>query len=208
MKNGYGPGKKVEIPIPNKAIRRFRSPDFIPKDWVPIMYQVKKGDTFYGISSRYFKLPVDTIYERNNLHADPYLKLGQYLHVGWINVNGVPDSLRSQHSNPNWRMSHSYKKRFIGSSFNKKAKKENGAAFWDRNQKNANKLYVLHRDAKIGSIIAVSNNMYKRTVYAKVIGRIPDRAHGAEVKVVVSPTVAKMLGAKDPKFYVSVKYFN
>jgi len=207
LKNGYKPGNQVKVPIPNKAIRRFRSPTFISNEWVPLMYEVKKGDTFYGISNRHFKLPVDTIYKRNNLYEDPYLKLGQRLHVGWMSIYGIPDSLRAQHSSPLWRKSHQLKKQFVINSYNKKKKKEKGAAFWDINKTKANKLYALHNTAKVGSIIAVTNLMYNRTVYAKVIGRISERTHGADVKVVVSPTVAKMLGAKDPRFYVSVKSY-
>jgi hypothetical protein len=50
--------------------------------------------------------------------------------------------------------------------------------------------------------------MKNRTAYAKVIGRIPDRAYGDEIIVVLSPSVAKMLGARDPKFFVEIRYLS
>jgi len=206
LKNSYAPGQKVKIPIPNKAIRRFWSPNHNPTEWIQLWYQVKKGDTFYGISQRHFKLPIDTMLVRNNLPANAALKIGQVLRVGWISVYGVPDSLRSKHTSPLWRKSSLFRQQFVRQSTYKKTHEENGAAYWNRQEKSANTLYALHREAKIGSVIAVSNPMYNRTVYVKVIGRIQDRAHGPDVKVVVSSTVAKMLGAVDPKFYVAVKF--
>ena len=48
--------------------------------------------------------------------------------------------------------------------------------------------------------------MNKRRVYAKVIGRIPENVYGSDVVVVISPTVAKFLGAKDPRFLVKLRY--
>ena len=206
LKNSYAPGQKVKIPIPNKAIRRFWSPSFNATEWLPLWYQVKKGDTFFGIAQRHFKLPLDTMYARNHLPPDAQLKIGQILQVGWISLYGVPDSLRTKHTSPLWRKSSLFRQQFVSQSNTKNTQKENGAAFWNTTEKSNDQLYALHREAKIGSVIAVSNPMYNRTVYAKVIGRIQDRAHGADVKVVVSPTVAKMLGAVDPKFYVSVKF--
>lgn len=204
--DNYEPGQKVKIPLPNKAIRRLWSPYYQPNEWIPLMYQVKKGDTFYGIAQRHFKLPVDTMYARNHLPPDAQLQIGQVLSVGWININGIPDTLRSRHVSPLWRKSSLNRQKFISQNVRKKEQKQNGAAYWNREEKSANKLYALHREAKIGSYLAVSNPMYNKTVYVKVIGRIQDRAHGSDVKVVVSPTVAKMLGAVDPKFYVAVKY--
>jgi hypothetical protein len=48
--------------------------------------------------------------------------------------------------------------------------------------------------------------MSGKTVYAKVIGKMPDNAYGNEVVVIVAPSVAKMLGAVDEKFFVKMKY--
>ena len=53
----------------------------------------------------------------------------------------------------------------------------------------------------------LTNPLKKKTVYAKVIARIPDQAYGDDIVVVLSPSVAKLLGAKDPKFFVELKYF-
>lgn len=208
LREGYEPGQKVKIPIPNKAIRRFYSPQINAYDWVPIFYQVKRGDTYYGIANRTFKIPVDTLFRRNYLPPDAPLQIGQQLHVGWMSMYGIPDSLRSKHANPLWRKSFQNHRKFVQQVQKKRIQQENGAAFWDKSDKGRDALYVLHRTAKIGSIIALSSSMFRseRTVYAKVIGRLSDRVHGSDVKIVVSPTIAKMMGAIDPKFFVQLEY--
>ena len=73
-------------------------------------------------------------------------------------------------------------------------------------EKNDTDLYALHRYAPVNSVIAVTNPMKKRTVYVKVIGRMPDTVYSDNIIVVVSSTAASMLGAKDAKFYVQVRY--
>ena len=52
----------------------------------------------------------------------------------------------------------------------------------------------------------VTNPMNQRTVYVKVIGNLSDRAYEDNVKVVLSPMAAKLLGAVDQRFYVKVTY--
>ncbi len=80
-----------------------------------------------------------------------------------------------------------------------------GVAFWSRSNSQNNDLYVLHRKAPINSYIEIYNPMKRKTTYAKVIDRIPDGTN-PDVEVVLSPATAKMLGARDPKFFVKVKY--
>ena len=43
-------------------------------------------------------------------------------------------------------------------------------------------------------------------IYAKVIGTIPTNAFHKDVVVIVSPSVAKLLDAKDAKFFVRIKF--
>ena len=83
---------------------------------------------------------------------------------------------------------------------------QQGVAFWQKNSREDSDLYALHRTADIDSIIEITNPMKNRTIYAKVIGRVPDTAYENNVVVVISPLAAKLLGAKDPRFFVRVNY--
>ena len=199
------PGMLIRVPIPNRAIKRYPTQNFTPKEHVPVYYVVKKGDTMYRISKVYFKMPIEDLMERNHL-ADITLKTGQCLHVGWLNINGVPDSLREFSGGPLARRNNALRKIYQYEMAGKKELEQQGVAFWKNHSKEDSDLYALHRYAPVNSIISVTNPMSKRTVYAKVIGKIPDTAYKDDVVVVLSPLAAKALGAIDPRFFVRVKY--
>lgn len=90
-----------------------------------------------------------------------------------------------------------------------KSKKVNsqGIAFWHRELKGSKGLYVLHRNAPINSIVAISNPMFNSTIYAKVLGNISGSVYPPDIMIVVSPEVAQQLGAKDERFFTKIAYF-
>ena len=74
-------------------------------------------------------------------------------------------------------------------------------------KKNKNDIFALHNSAPINSILEVTNPMNKRSIFVKVIGRPSRNVYfGPNVKVVLTPKVAKMLGARDSRFYVNINY--
>ncbi|NJN34535.1 MAG: hypothetical protein HC817_10045 [Saprospiraceae bacterium] len=48
--------------------------------------------------------------------------------------------------------------------------------------------------------------MNGKTALAKVIGKMPENAYDRETVVVIAPSVAKLLGARDAKFFVKIRY--
>lgn len=198
-------GQGIKIPIPNKAIERYRREGFIAMQHAPVYYVVRKGDTMYNICKRLFQMPIDTILARNNLFSYS-LQTGQLLHIGWMNINGVPEDYRRTKGGPLVRRNEALKKLYRRESGGRREKQHQGVAFWQKNSKEDSDFYAMHRHAKLNSIIEVTNPMKNRKVYVKVIGRIPDTAYGKEVVVILSPLAAKYLGAKDPRFFVKVRY--
>lgn len=194
-------GSKVKVPIPNRAIRRYKGNGFNAKEYCSIYYVVQTGDNLYQISKRHFDMPVDSVAKRNRLKNNN-IKPGQRLHVGWMGIEGV---------HADWRpvrqatASDVLKERFNQIQKNKKAIDSQGVCFWQKDSKEKGDLYALHREAGIGTIISVNNPMGNRTVFAKVIARIPD-GYERNVEVILSPEAARKLGARDPKFFVKVKY--
>ena len=77
-------------------------------------------------------------------------------------------------------------------------------AHWDKAMPDNGTVYVLHQDAVIDSYIILFNPLLRRTVQAKVIGRIPYGAYTKDVRLVLSPRTAKQLGALDRRFKVEV----
>ena len=207
LKNAnYSIGTVVRIPIPNRAINRYKGKYFEESQYVPVCYVVEKGDNLYHISKRVFKLPIETVKEKNNLESN-VLSVGQVLNVGWMSIFGIPDSLRQFKGHPLWKQSYVNKRKYFHKKVYKKERKRQGPALWIKGTKDKSTLVVMHRQAREGDIIGVTNPMNNRTVYAKVVGKIP-YAYPANIEVIVSPTVAKMLGVLDEKFYAKIQYLN
>lgn len=194
-------GTLVKIPIPNKAIRRYKGNGFKSAEYASIYYVVQSGENLYQISKRYFGMPVDSVAKRNRL-KDNNIQPGQRLHIGWMGIEGV-------HSN--WRITGPITESDVFEldySQEKKGRKEvssQGVCFWQKDSKEKGDLYAMHRNAAIGTIISVNNPMSHRTVYAKVIARIPD-GYENNIEIILSPEAARKIGALDPKFFVKVKY--
>jgi len=199
-------GTFIQIPIPNKAIKRYQRSDFDATQHASIYYKVKKGDTLYGIAKRMFRMPVEDIQKRNNLKGNN-LALGQYLQIGWINTKGIPREIRKLKSvPPEWQASQLNERHYLQAKGIKFEQTESGAAAWNKNSKTEGKLTALHSSAPINSIIEITNTMNNRSIYLKVIGRPSSKVYyGPNVKVIVTPKVAKMLGARDHRFYTIIK---
>ncbi len=195
-------GQIIKLPIPNAAIKRFKGDNFKRWKYAPIAFKVKKGDNLYKIAKTLFHMPIDSVIQWNNLPNET-IAPGQILHVGWMSLNGVPDSIRNLRKG-----TIDLKKKELEAKFSnqKKSTEQKGAAFWQKKGNPNTHYYCLHRTAKVGSIISVTNGMNFKTLYAKVIGKIPQNAFGDEVIIIVSPSVAKQLGAKDERFFVKIKY--
>jgi hypothetical protein len=125
--------------------------------------------------------------------------------MGWFNINGIP---------PEWQPSEQSEASIDSSALadnylrQKEKYKEvgtQGVCFWHRDSNEKGNLYALHNSAALGTVMAVTNPMSNRTVYAKVIGRIP-AGHDRNIELILSPEAARRLGARDPRFFVKIKY--
>jgi LysM repeat protein len=195
-------GQIVHVPVPNAAIKRFKGENFKRWKFAPIMFLVKKGDNLYKISKTLFHMPIDSVVKWNKLPSNT-IAPGQQLLVGWMSIEGVPDSIRALK-----KVTIDTRGKALEGNFakQKSTTEQRGAAFWQKSGNQNTDLYCLHRSARIGSTMAITNGMNNRTVYAKVIGKLPDNIYGNEIIIIVSPSAARLLGAKDEKFFVKLKY--
>lgn len=194
-------GSRVTIPVPNRAIIRFKTEKYVASDCTPIYYVVQDRDNLFQISKRYFEMPVDSVVKHNRL-KDMNIHPGQLLLVGWLPTSGIPVSWRPVRK---YSLSNALKERYDDDKKKRKEVDSQGVCFWQRDSKEKGDLYALHREAAVGTIIAVTNPMYGATVYVKVIGRIP-AGYKSNIEIVLSPEAARKIGAKDPKFFVKLKY--
>ena len=194
-------GTFISIPIPNRAIRRYKGKNFDPDKFTPICYVVQDGDNLFQICKRYFSMPVDSIMKRNRLKTE-HIHPGQLIHMGWMATDGIQSGWRTPGA-PTSLSTH--KARY---EEEKKARKEvqsQGVCFWQRDSNEKGDLYALHREAAIGTVMGVTNPMAGKTVYAKVIGRIP-AGYESNIEVILSPAAARQIGARDPRFFVKVQF--
>ena len=66
------------------------------------------------------------------------------------------------------------------------------------------KYYALMNDMPIGVVVKVTNPSTNKTVYAKVLGQLPDMKESAGLTLRLSDAAASLLGVSDSKFSVVV----
>lgn len=204
--NNLKPGDVIRIPVPNASIRRFTKKNFIRWKYAPIYYRVRPGDTMFKIAKSNFNMPVDTLKKRNKYWSEE-VSVGQVLQVGWLPTKGVPDSLQKLKGHPLWKTSDQLESKYNEDKTAKKKITERGVTVWPKNQPdNSTESFILHNHAKIGSVVAITNPMTNRTVYAKCIGRVPRMVYPGEVRAVISTPIAILLGVRDERFFSYINY--
>ncbi len=202
--NLISPGQQLTIPLPKKSILRYQATGVSRGAYYALCYKVRSGDTAYNIARTRFKMPVDTLLERNSIITHN-LDIGQVLHVGYLKKSGIPADHHNFKNNPEWTEERLKEMAYKKATGDRKGFSEAGAAYCKKELKDRAGHSVLHRTAKLRSYITIKNPMNGKTVRAKVLGRIPKSVHTNDVVVVVSRQTARALGAKDNRFYVWVK---
>lgn len=94
------------------------------------------------------------------------------------------------------------------SVYNNTMRKKNDitVAHWDKSIPDNGSAYALHDSARPNTYIRLYNPNTKRTIKAKVIGKIPFGTYTSDVQLVISPKAAKALGGLDQRFRVHIEY--
>lgn len=195
-------GSRVIIPLPNRAIKRYKKDGFIASKHTPIYYVVQPGDNLYHICKRYFEMPVDSIVKRNKLQSNE-VKPGQLLLVGWMSTTGIPADFRPIRKVTPFDDLH---QRYEEQKATRRERVGQGMCFWQKDSRESSDMYALHREATIGTVMGITNPKTGRVAYAKVIGRIPAN-YQHHIEVIIAPAAARYLGATHQEFFVKVKFF-
>lgn len=112
----------------------------------------------------------------------------------------VTDGLRTSSSNPG-----EYRGIFNGYPVSGyKIKKNRGAATYLADNTSGNQYLAFYNGAETGSIIRVTNMMNLKTIYVKVMGKVPPADAAQEVVLKLTSKAADELGVIDEKFLVEV----
>lgn len=210
-------GKIVKIPIKKSRIS-FKPAAKSPKsNTLTLIYKVKKGETLYRIAKDYLNTDVKTIIALNN-KTTPDINVGESIIIGYLTIQNTDNK---QIKNPDQKSGITTKnqdprpsstlKTPVGSVSNEETKivkyyLSDVIGFWDKSPTSHNSNFVLHNEAKPGTMMDVYNPMLKRHVRAKVLGKIPQSTYAAEVQIIINSSVARELGILDQRFKVNIKY--
>ncbi|MBC7902104.1 MAG: LysM peptidoglycan-binding domain-containing protein [Gemmatimonadaceae bacterium] len=97
---------------------------------------------------------------------------------------------------------------YFKSLFDDNGKSVNGAAgiFKSTSGWSDGKYYALMNNVPVGAIVKVNNSASNKSVYAKVLGSLPEMKESAGLTIRVSDAAASELGAVQGKFNVEIKY--
>jgi len=183
----------------------------------PVYYKVKKKENLYRIAKVYFQQEVESLVARNTL-SEVSLDVGDLLIVGYYQ-NETPFTELPQIAKAPVPLSSSIKEDVADSKVKvnntvdestgePKVKRvdRRGIAIWNKDGKDQKNAFALHKTAKPNTIIELYNPVVRRKAYAKVIGALPEGIYEDDVTIILSPIVAKSLGALDSRFTVEMKY--
>ena len=93
-----------------------------------------------------------------------------------------------------------------GNTGNFKKVSEKGIAQVIEGSEETNKYLALHRDAAIGTIMQIKNEMNDLSVFVRVIGKIPETDENRNILIKVSKVAYDRLGAINDQFPVEITY--
>jgi hypothetical protein len=101
-----------------------------------------------------------------------------------------------------------FKGGYFKSQFNESGKSTGGVSgiFKSTSGWNDGKYYALMNNVPVGTIVKVNFPSTNKTVYAKVLGQLPDMRESAGLAIRLSEAAASELGASNGKFNVDVNY--
>lgn len=215
-------GSQILIPIKDELIKSVKSS---PND-VAVLYKVKPKETIFRISRIYFDMQIDEIQRMNGLESLK-LDIDQYLQIGWIDTS-ISASKQTQPAKPleedndstyvlidtiSTTITDSLSEITIidtkDSVIVKKvlpATYKRGIAYWNKSS-NSTDLFVMHDTAKPQTEIELYNPIVNKRVIATVVAKLPANAYPKDINLVISPAVARQLGAIDSRFSVEMKYY-
>lgn len=176
-------------------------------------YIVGRGETLYAVSKR-FQIPVESIQRANGLRGDA-IREGTHLRVpkqplppdesvgsdgAAIRVAGIIDtSAAAREREAEFELR---KNRYGIREMNEK-----GVGVWieDLNQDGASML-ALHKQVPVGTIVKVTNPMTNHSTFVKVVGKFVDNADTQGAIIVISKSVASVIGILDRRFQIEIAY--
>jgi LysM repeat protein len=177
----------------------------VPGDW--ITHTVEAGETLFSISKQY-EAQIENLINWNALTSNN-LSLGQQLKVG--REPAAPSTVPVVSSSVPVVVNEEAKEGLLtipeeeGSTEYKNVK-ETGLAEVIEGTGNHKKYLVLHREAPVGTIMRVRNEENDITIFARVVGKLPQTGDNQRLVIKLSKAAFDQLRAVNSRFPVEVSY--
>lgn len=173
-----------------------------PGEWVS--HEVKSGETLFSIANLY-QARVEDLINWNALNSNN-VRVGQSLKVGrgevgpsTVPIVGTPRVVSSAEE-----MNIPETEENTSGGF--KNIKETGQAELIEGTGGHKKYLVLHRTAPVGTIMRIKNEENDVTIFARVVGTLPQTGDNAKLVIKLSQAAYDQLKAVNPRFPVEVMY--
>jgi LysM repeat protein len=198
-----------EPPVKNTTSTDERKTVYSSGGW--ISHKVEKGQTLFSIAQQY-NAKVEDLINWNGLSSNN-LAVGQNLKVGKDQNTTVPTSTSSPSPPPAENKtvavstpSKESPSNTSSSNTSYKNIKEVGQAEVIEGTGNHKKYLVLHRSAPVGTIMRIRNEENDRTVFARVVGVLPETGNNNKLIIKVSKAAFDQLRAVNSRFPVEISY--
>ena len=197
-------GSELRIPIDTENVTTsFFGRSFFKK-YNKVYVRMTEEQSIYSLS-KLFDVGVGTIERRNDLEAEN-LPRNAILRVGWFPREGLYDPKTTAEMEKDGLDREELESEFEAGIDKGTYKEERGVAYWNKTASEESGFFALHKYAKVGSYLEVTNPMFGTKVFAKVVGRIPDNSYPQEILTILSYEAAEELRAKDARFFVKIRY--
>ena len=203
METELGIGDTITIPLNLELLQS--KPSRKSAHTAVAIYHVQHGETLFAIAKRWLRTETSHIKKINNLEG-AVLSLNMPLAIGWIDTRFINAPKPNAEDLKIAEMDQALIADNMTNTQGSKPIIEGGKAIWKSSKSAGDKPFVLHRKAKINSLVQLYNPMTGKKIHAKVVGRIPERNYDDNVMVVLTPYLANALKARDEAFYLKMKY--
>ncbi|MEN2282526.1 LysM peptidoglycan-binding domain-containing protein [Algoriphagus sp. SE2] len=191
---------EVEETVPAKTVANGVA--IAPGEWVS--HEVKSGETLFSIANLYQARVEDLItwnaLTSNNVRVGQSLKVGR----GEVGPSSVPIVGTPRVVSNADEMNVSENSGNTSGGF--KNIKETGQAELIEGTGGHKKYLVLHRTAPVGTIMRIKNEENDITIFARVVGTLPETGDNAKLVIKLSQAAYDQLKAVNPRFPVEVMY--
>jgi LysM repeat protein len=217
-------GQTIKVPLNNKNFSQ-EDPTGSVDELVPVYHIIQEKEWMYRVSVNHFKVPIEKLERWNNITRDQ-AKAGTKLIVGFLNNKGgnaaAPSTAGSTASTPPPATVAKTQTAspaagvnpppapggYFKTEFDENGKNQAGVSgiFKSTSGWKDGKYYALMNNVTVGTIVKVNYPSTNKSIYAKVLGELPDMKESAGLSLRISDAAAKELGAVTNKFQVQVLY--